>query len=617
MMRTLEDPSVVACQTMVADPVHSSDEVVIDPHDPATGIRARVAAVVKLIQNVRLHVLLLAGSAFVTGLIEAAFLVAIARIGLAVADGQSSVGLTRGVDISVNQALGVAGVLIFIRLLMALAAVRVQMGLTYRVTTRLRRDLAQAFLRSSWATQQSQPAGTLQQLVVTFPNHGANLLNALSGATGAGLSLLAMLLVAVVVSPSATLLVVGALVILSAVLRPLRKRISGRSEASIPHQMAFSNGVAQVSALGLEIQAFGVRPQAEDRLDDLITNEAAAARRVGLIANIVSPIYVTLGYAAVLGALVVVASIGTNQLQSSGAVMLVMLRALGYGQLLQGGSVALAQILPFLHNLNKSVKEFRGNAATNGDIQIQAIGEIRFHNVSFEYEPGRSVLSDISFDIQPGEVIGIIGPSGGGKSTLVQLLLGLREPTKGSVTINGANLAKVDRDSWSHRVAFVPQDANLITGSVADNIAFFRPKISVSTMTEAAHQAHVLDEINSLPEGFATSIGERGVQLSGGQRQRIAIARALAGQPELLILDEPTSALDLKAESVIRDTISVLKGKVTVVIIAHRISTLEACDRLMVIQKGQMTAYAPARQLATDDRFYQKALQLAGIALPS
>jgi ATP-binding cassette, subfamily B, bacterial len=158
--------------------------------------------------------------------------------------------------------------------------------------------------------------------------------------------------------------------------------------------------------------------------------------------------------------------------------MLVMLRALSYGQLLQGGSVALAQILPFLHNLNKSVQEFRGNAATNGDIQITEIGEIRFHDVSFEYEPDRPVLSDISFDIQPGEVIGIIGPSGGGKSTLVQLLLGLREPTEGSVTINGEDLASVDRDSWSHRVAFVPQDANLITGSVADNIAFFREEIS-------------------------------------------------------------------------------------------------------------------------------------------
>lgn len=613
-MRTLEDPSVVACQTMVADPVHSSDETDIDPQDPARGIKARLTAVGQLIRNVRLHVLLLAGSAFVTGLIEAVFLVAIARIGLAVADGQPSVGLTRGVDITVNQALGVAGGLIFIRLLMALAAVRVQMGLTYRVTTRLRRDLAQAFLRSSWATQQAQPAGTLQQLVVTFPNHGANLLGNLSSATGAGLSLLAMLLVALVVSPSATLLVVGALVILSGVLRPLRKRISGRSAASIPHQMAFSNGVAQVSALGLEIQAFGVRTQAEDKLHDLITNEAAASRRVGLIANIVSPIYITLGYAAVLGALVLVASLGTSQLQSSGAVMVVMLRALSYGQLLQGGSVALAQILPFLHNLNKSVQEFRGNAATNGDIQITEIGEIRFHDVSFEYEPDRPVLSEISFDIQPGEVIGIIGPSGGGKSTLVQLLLGLREPTKGSVTINGEDLARVDRDSWSHRVAFVPQDANLITGSVADNISFFREKLSSDMMIEAARQAHVLDEITSLPEGFATSIGERGVQLSGGQRQRIAIARAMARQPELLILDEPTSALDLKAESVIRDTIAGLKGQVTVVIIAHRISTLEACDRIMVIQNGQMKAFAPAKQLATDDQFYQQALLLAGIA---
>jgi ATP-binding cassette, subfamily B, bacterial len=577
-------------------------------------LRARVGAVKRLTRNVRVHVALLAGSAFANGFVEAAFLVAIARIGLAVASGQDQVGLTRGVTLSVNEAILAAGGLIVMRLILALASVRVQLGLNYRVTTRLRRELAEAFLRTSWAVQQSQPSGTLQQLVVTFPNHGAGLLSSLTGAVGAGLTLGAMLLVALVVSPSSTLIVVAALVVLSGVLRPLRKKVSGRAQASIPHQMAFSNGVAQIGALGLEIQAFGVRKQAEDQLNTLIANEAAAARRVGLISQMITPIYASLGYAAVLIALVVVSGVGTGQLQSSGAVMLVMLRALSYGQALQSGSVALAQILPFLGNLDNSVNEFRRNAATNGDTQITEIGEIRFHDVSFEYEPDRPVLSNISFDIQPGEVIGIIGPSGGGKSTLVQLLLGLREPTKGSVTINGEDLACVDRGSWSHRVAFVPQDANLITGSVADNIAFFRDEIDAETMTEAALQAHVLDEIHTLPEGFATSIGERGVQLSGGQRQRIAIARAMAGQPELLILDEPTSALDLKAESVIRDTIAGLKGQVTVVIIAHRISTLEACDRIMVIQKGQMGAFASAQKLAADDQFYQQALQLAGIS---
>jgi ATP-binding cassette, subfamily B, bacterial len=581
--------------------------------DPPPSFRVRLAAVAGLVRHVRLHVTLLGGSAFANGLLEAAFLVAIARIGLSVAEGQSSVTLSRGLELSLSASLGIAGVLIVLRLLIALASVRVQMGLTYRVTTRLRRDMAQAFLRSSWATQQAQPSGTLQQLVVTFPNHGAHLLQSLTGATGAGLSLLAMLLVALLVSPPATLLVIAALAVLSAVLRPLRRRVTGRSEASIPHQMAFSNGVSQVGTLGLEIQAFGVRPEAEHQLDQLIQSEAQAARRVGVISQMVSPIYVTLGYVAVLGALVVVANLGSAQLQSAGAVMLVMLRALGYGQILQNGSVALAQILPFLQHLESTIQDFRDRAAVNGDVQINQIGAINCESVSFGYETGGEVLSDLNFQVAAGEVVGVIGPSGSGKSTLVQLLLGLREPTSGAITVGGVDLSEVDRGSWNPRVAFVPQDANLITGTVAENISFFRPDITAEQMTAAARQAHVLDEITALPDGFDTSLGERGQQLSGGQRQRIAIARALVGQPELLILDEPTSALDLKSESVIRDTIAALKGQVTVVIIAHRISTLEACDRIMVIRDGVLEAFGPAEELARNDEFYREALHLAGI----
>jgi ATP-binding cassette, subfamily B, bacterial len=377
--------------------------------------------------------------------------------------------------------------------------------------------------------------------------------------------------------------------------------------------MAFSNGVAQVGALGLEIQAFGVRPEAEHQLDQLIQSEAQAARRVGVISQMVSPIYVTLGYVAVLGALVVVANLGSAQLQSAGAVMLVMLRALGYGQILQNGSVALAQILPFLQHLESTIQDFRDRAAVNGDVQINQIGAINCESVSFGYETGGEVLSDLNFQVAAGEVVGVIGPSGSGKSTLVQLLLGLREPTSGAITVGGVDLSEVDRGSWNPRVAFVPQDANLITGTVAENISFFRPDITAEQMTAAARQAHVLDEITALPDGFDTSLGERGQQLSGGQRQRIAIARALVGQPELLILDEPTSALDLKSESVIRDTIAALKGQVTVVIIAHRISTLEACDRIMVIRDGVLEAFGPAEELARNDEFYREALHLAGI----
>jgi ABC-type multidrug transport system fused ATPase/permease subunit len=310
----------------------------------------------------------------------------------------------------------------------------------------------------------------------------------------------------------------------------------------------------------------------------------------------------------------VVAFFGPDKIQSSGAVMLVMLRALGYGQTLQQGSIILAQIFPFLNKIEDTISEFENNKATSGKLDLLNVGEIEFVNVSFNYQVERPVIKNISCKMIPGKSYGIIGPSGSGKSTFVQLLLGLRDPENGSITVQGIDLRDIDREVWTSKVAFVPQDATLITGTVAENISFFRPGITEVEMFEAARAANFLEDIRQLPNGFNTHLGERGQELSGGQRQRLSIARALVGNPELLILDEPTSALDMKSESIIRDTIADLNGKVTVVVIAHRLSTLNVCDKLLVIQKGELTAFATAEELSKNNEFYMEALRLAEVS---
>ena len=577
------------------------------------GFRARFQAIARLTDDVRPHMFLISVFAFINGLLEAGFLVIIARIALALTEGNNSIQISNGLKFTTYQGLAVAVALITVRLAFSLGVVRVSTSLVYKVGVNLRLRLSHAFLDSSWATQQSQPAGTLQQLVVVFPSQGANLIYALAASLGAAITLVAMMTVSFFVNFLATLTVFIALFLFSGFLRPLRRRLNRRSTASIAPQVSFSNGVAQIGTLGLEIHSFGVSEQVKKKIDQLIFNEGEAQRKVGLVSNSISPAYVSLAYLAVVAAVLLVALLGTGQLGSAGAVMIIMLRTLGYGQQLQNGSVSLSLIQPFIDLIEKTIVVYHDSSKERGDSRVSKISDIKFKEVTFSYNSSVPVLHKISFEIKPGEAIGIVGPSGSGKSTLVQLLLGVRNPTSGVITANGIDTREIDRSSWTSKVAFVAQDATLITGTVAENIAFYRPDISEQQMIEAARSAHVLEDIQKLPQGFNTYLGERAQQLSGGQRQRISIARALIGNPELLILDEPTSALDMKSESVIRDTIASLNGSVTVVVIAHRLSTLDVCNRLMVIQEGQLKAFATPTELAKDNDFYKEALRLAGV----
>jgi ATP-binding cassette subfamily B protein len=556
------------------------------------------------------HLALISIFAFINGTIEAVFLVMIARIALALSERANSIELFMGLELDIYQGLSIVVTLIVIRLVFSLLLVRISTSMVYKVGVGLRLRLAHAFLNSSWATQQSQPAGSLQQLVVTFPNQGSSLTHSVASSLGGAITLLAMLVVSASINLVATLTVIAALFLFSGLLRPLRRLLSRQSAASIDPMVSISNGVAQIGTLGLEIQSFGVTEQVQEKINQLIFDEGDAQRKVGLVHNSISPAYVSLAYLAVAAAILLVAVMGTGQIDSAGAVMIIMLRTLGYGQQIQSGLAAVTNVQPFIDLIEDSIDTFQKSTRENGLLTIETVGNIRFTDVSFCYFDDKKVLKEIDFEIKQGEAIGIIGPSGSGKSTLIQLLLGIREPSSGTVTANGIEIKLIDKSSWTSKVAFVPQEATLITGTVADNISFFRSGISRQEMIDAARAAHILDDIEKLPNGFNTNLGEGAQQLSGGQRQRLAIARALVGKPELLVLDEPTSALDMKSESVIRNTIASLKGQVTVVVIAHRLSTVDICTRLMVIQDGQKRAFATQSELEEDSDFYKEVLHL-------
>jgi ATP-binding cassette subfamily B protein len=213
---------------------------------------------------------------------------------------------------------------------------------------------------------------------------------------------------------------------------------------------------------------------------------------------------------------------------------------------------------------------------------------VEFRNVRFNYRPGEKVLRDLSFVAEPGKVTALVGPSGGGKSTILNLILRFYEVEGGAITIDGQNISAVARRSVRNQIASVSQDVFLFRASVRDNIAFGKPTASEAEIVAAARAAHAHDFIMSFPEGYDTTVGEHGLKLSGGQRQRIAIARALIKNAPIILLDEATAALDSESEQHVQQALGELcKGRTTIVI-AHRLSTIVHADRILVIEAGEM-----------------------------
>jgi ATP-binding cassette subfamily B protein len=209
--------------------------------------------------------------------------------------------------------------------------------------------------------------------------------------------------------------------------------------------------------------------------------------------------------------------------------------------------------------------------------------------VQFSYPDdttAKSVFSALNLNIEAHQKIGLVGPSGGGKSTLTRLLLRFEDIQSGSITIDGQTIAAVTQSSLRQAISYVPQEPLLFHRSIGDNIAYGKPGASDNEVREAAHKAHALEFIEALPQGFNTIVGERGVKLSGGQRQRVAIARAILKDSPLLVLDEATSALDSESEAAIQSALQELMAGRTTLVIAHRLSTIQRLDRIVVLENG-------------------------------
>jgi ATP-binding cassette, subfamily B, bacterial len=239
-------------------------------------------------------------------------------------------------------------------------------------------------------------------------------------------------------------------------------------------------------------------------------------------------------------------------------------------------------------------------------------GEIEFHNVAFAYpsRPNVLVLDRLSFRVAPGEKLALVGPSGAGKSTVFQLILRFYDPVSGSINFDGVRLTDAEPAELRSRIALVPQDAVVFGTTVRENIRFGRPDASDAEIEHAAEAAHASEFIRRLPQGFETPVGERGVTLSGGQRQRIAIARAILRKAPLLLLDEATSSLDAESETLVQQALKRLMLNRTSIVIAHRLATVQSCDRILVLDHGRIVEEGTHTSLTSAGGLYARLAKL-------
>ena len=421
----------------------------------------------------------------------------------------------------------------------------------------------------------------------------------------------------VVTSPRLSLFVLGAIPVIVLPLVGFGRAVRRRGRAA-QDTLANASGYAnELIGAMRTVQAFTSEKPAGSRFATAVEQAYAAACGATKARAILTAVVIFLVFASI----VIVLWVGAQDVLAGDItpgrlgqfVLYAVFAAGGLGELSQvwgeisqasGAAERLFEILKVEPQIKSPARPVALPRPANGDVA--------FHHVHFSY-PGRPnvpVLENLSFRVAPGEKLALVGPSGAGKSTIFQLILRFYDPVSGHITFDGVRLTDADPAALRSRIALVPQDSIVFATSVRDNIQFGRPDATAAEIEKAAEAAHAAEFIRRLPLGFNTPLGERGVTLSGGQRQRIAIARAILRKAPLLLLDEATSSLDAESETLVQQALKRLMLNRTSIVIAHRLATVQSCDRILVIDNGHIVEEGTHASLASAGGLYARLAKL-------
>jgi ABC-type multidrug transport system fused ATPase/permease subunit len=576
-------------------------------------MRSRREQIALLLGERKRSVVALALLSIASGIVEAAMLAIIAQVASTLAKGSKHVHASIAhiaVNTSTVTMIEIAFALTIVRLLIQVPLSLIPARIGSEVQSSLRVRLFAAYTRASWGMQSQDIEGQLQETITNQISQATTGALQTTSLITSSFSFIVLMAAAFALNPIAALLVGFTSTLMFGALRPLRGRGINSARALSKAQVKFARAVAEATRVAQEVNVFGVVEVQRERMDRFVQEAKNRFFRTQVLQRMVANVYQSLIYILIVAGLAGLYVAGHTHAGALAAVILVLMRAATAGQLIQGNYQGIAQAVPFIERSTEAIDRYEESAESDGGQPLGSVENVAFEHVSFAYNEGRPVLADISFEVDQGEVIGIIGPSGAGKSTLVQLLLRLRPPSDGDYLVNGRPAAEFSREDWHRQVSYVPQEPRLLHATVAENIRFFR-ELPDEEVERAARLARIHEDIMSWPKGYGTTVGPRADAVSGGQQQRICLARALVARPEVLVLDEPTSALDPNSEALIGESLRALKSELTLFIIAHRMSTLDICDRVMVIVDGRLVAFDTKTLLQENNPYYQHASTLA------
>lgn len=461
-------------------------------------------------------------------------------------------------------------------------------------------------LEAKWPYLINQKIGYLDRVITDDATQAASVLSNISNTILRFTSLAVYSFIAFKISVNITLIALGSGTLIFLLLKPVFYKVRKIYEFLSKASKEISHYINE-SLIGIKIiKAFAIESAVLDKsrahFDELKKSQIKAmflGDLQGILFEPASFIFISLIFAF---------SYKSHDFSIASFVVIIYLiqKIFSFIQAIQGKINNINGSLPYLESmLAYQELAMKNGEKSSGKNKFKFNEFLKIIGLTFTYpETNKEVLSDINFSIKRGQMVGIIGPSGAGKTTLVDILLRLVNPDKGTILCDDVDISSVNLGDWRKNVGYVSQDVFLLNDAIGANISFFNESITQDDIIAASKLANIYNFIQGLPDEFDTPAGERGVKLSGGQKQRIALARVLARKPAILILDEATSALDNESEALIQEAINNLKGQITVIVIAHRLSTIMNADSLMVLDRGKIIESGTPEELIKNESSY-------------